>query len=149
MSKTNLITNMTSLITTIMNSIEPTSNSLFIKNISEKDLRDIEYMSEVFCNDHGVFKLDSNKVPSCDCDIGFFTTHCSVPGAQYWGQGWTAIQVLLGIFYVVLAALTWYYLHYYMKSEFGSFWKKIKRLCYTPKYLVILNLLYICNSKYT
>jgi hypothetical protein len=104
---------------------------------------DKELFSRIFCSNNGFFK--DNFL--CECDIAFFGYSCEHSGIIYWGKGWTAIQVIFSLFYVILTFLTWNYLRKSLKKEYGGFWKKIWRLINTPKYLVILNLIIICTSK--
>jgi hypothetical protein len=71
--------------------------------LSSEQLDDLEYMSHLFCNDHGNYLNQT-----CDCDLAFFGQWCSEPGINQWSHGWTAFQVLLGMFYIILSLLTFY-----------------------------------------
>jgi len=139
----NIVNDLTDLIQKIGETIDPLYTEQILKDTPRKFLSDLVHMSEIFCTDNGT--ADANG--RCDCDLGFFNSHCTDPGKMYWGDGWITIQVLLGIFYIVLAGLTWYKLLKNMRDEFGNYTKKLKRLLCTPKYLVTLNLLIISHSK--
>jgi hypothetical protein len=104
---------------------------------------DKELFSRIFCSNNGFF----NDNFLCECDIAYFGFSCEHSGLIYWGKGWTTIQVLFSIFYVILSFMTWNYLRKTLEDEYGGFCKKIWRLINTPKYLVILNLIIICSSK--
>lgn len=64
------------------------------------DFSDQEYLSDIFCNSHGNYITAGKR---CDCDIGFFGNYCRIPGLSYWGNGWTALQVIFAFFHCLLA----------------------------------------------
>jgi hypothetical protein len=143
MSK-NLIDEIKSTIVLIGTKLDSIVFNLKLEQINKIQQSDVVYMSKIFCNDNGDYNIKEKK---CDCDVAFFGIHCNESGLKYWNSGWTSFQVIIAIFYIVLAILTCYSLHLYLKEEYGSFWKKIHRIISTPKYLVILNLIVICTSK--
>ena len=105
---------------------------------------DPTYLANLFCNGNGNLKTNGY----CDCDIGYFGNRCNIAGIQYWKGGWAAFQAMFAIVYIVMAYLTWLSLMKYVRAEYGSFFKIISRLFKTPKYMVILNLIIICTSKF-
>ena len=146
-SSINVVDDMKNLISYIVEITDPVSTKLILSNMNLNQKSDILYLSEVFCNDQGTF-LDSKMI--CDCDIAYFGSHCQVPGRKFWGGGWTALQVIMTLFFVIFSIATWKNFRKNWKGEYGSFCKKLKRLTRTPKYLVIINVLIVCisNIKY-
>ena len=65
---------------------------------------DNDVLSNIYCYDKGNWKENY-----CDCDLGFFGTHCLIPGLEYWGNGWTTLQVFFSIVYAFISIFTWIY----------------------------------------
>lgn len=145
MANYTLLNVFTNTLESIVNVADPMVMEYIKNNLNQSDLQKRDELANLFCSNHGYYLVEESK---CDCDIGFFGKHCSIPGKYYWGEGWTAFQALFTIFYIILAALTWISLYRNLTAEYGSVCKKFKRVFQTPKYLVILNLIVICNSKY-
>ena len=141
-SQSDIISTLTSTLTNLQKILDLNLNEKILQSLPDSELTQTEKLSELFCNNNGNYV----SVSKCDCDIAYFGSRCNVPGLVYWGKGWTAFQVLFTIFYVLMGIFTWYHLYKYLSLEYGGFWKKVGRLLQTPKYLVILNLLVICNS---
>ena len=143
-SSNGLVPNMTDFLTYISEIIDPISKEQVLSNLTKTEKSDLQFLSDLFCNDQG------NYIPSlnlCHCDMGFFGLHCQMPGRSYWNEGWTALQIFVTFFYVILTIMAWRILRRNWKMEYGGFCKKIKRLYRTPKYLVIFNVLILCTSK--
>ncbi len=142
---TDMLQSIETLIYDIQTAIDPYSIQIKNNTLNSTQLTDYNYLSEIFCNSKG--KIEDNTNMVCNCDLGFFQSHCSVSGKFYWGSGWIAFRVILGLCYLLLSGFIWYYLNIHLNDEFGSFKKKFLRLIYTPKYLVLLNLLIVCNVR--
>jgi len=142
-SSINVVDDMKNLISYIVEITDPVSTNFIFSNMNLNQKSDILYLSEVFCNDQGTF-YDSKM--TCDCDIAYFGPHCQDPGRKFWGGGWTALQVIMSLFFVIFSITTWKNFRKNWKGEYGSFCKKLKRLTRTPKYLVIINVLIVCIS---
>ena len=114
-----------------------------IMKLSSEHSNDLPYLSKVLCNNNGYF---SSKEYNCHCDFCFFGTYCTYPGSHYWKDGWKWFRVIFGISYGLLAVLTWYYFIIKIKNEENCL-KRLSRIFFTPKYLIIINLIAISNSK--
>jgi hypothetical protein len=140
-----LIANMTDFFTYVAGIMDPILTEQVLTNLTKSEKSDLQFLSNLFCNDQG------NYVPSlnvCYCDLGFYGLHCQTAGISYWTEGWTALQIFITFFYIILTIMAWKNLRKNWKMEYGGFCKKIKRLCRTPKYLVIINVFILCTSKY-
>lgn len=129
----------------IYETISATSLKSSIKLFSSQHADDLPFLSEIICNNNGYFAL-SDFI--CHCDFCFFGTHCTYPGSHYWKDGWKWFRAVFGISYGLLALLTWYYFIIKIKNEENCL-KRLQRIFFTPKYLIIINLIAISNSKHS
>jgi hypothetical protein len=72
---------------------------------------DQEFLSDIFCLNRGAYNLLNTTPPThnCKCDIGFFGNSCQTSGLNYWGRGWTSMQVIFSMIYCIITIITWVY----------------------------------------
>ncbi len=73
---------------------------------------DQEFLAQLFCLNRGNYNYDTKLSPHsqhCACDIGFFGNSCQTTGLDYWGRGWTSIQVLFTMAYCIITIIMWVY----------------------------------------
>lgn len=103
---------------------------------------DHDYLSQFFCNNQGIFFPFSL---TCVCDSCMFGYHCRERGIVYWKSGWTAMQIIFGIAFGILALVMW--LGFISKIKENINLKgKLVQLFITPKYLVLINLVWITTG---
>jgi hypothetical protein len=128
----------------LYNVVEKLGVELVNSTITRSEYNDFEYLSYVFCNSRGNY---NRAKATCDCDIGFFNERCEISGLVYWKNGWGAFQGIISSIFALLAIITWISLWKNLSAEYGSFWKKIRRIMVCPKYLIIMNIIIMATSK--
>lgn len=112
------------------------------KSLNETMQSDYYFLSEYFCHNQGDF-YKSAKI--CICDSGMFGNHCRDKGIKYWRQGWTAFQVIFGLVFGILAIVMWFGFINKIKENI-TLKGKVIQLFITPKYLVLINLMWITTG---
>ena len=98
---------------------------------------------EVVCNDNGYY---SKKEMKCLCEFCFFGKYCRYSGYYFWERDYRNLRVLYGILYGILGFMIWYYFIKKIIKE-SDCYKRILRVLFTPKYIIMIILLIISNSK--
>ena len=104
---------------------------------------DTKLLSKVVCNDNGYY---SKKEMKCLCEFCFFGKYCRYSGYYFWGRDYRNLRVLYGILYGILGFMIWYYFIKKIIKE-SDCYKRILRVLFTPKYIIMIILLIISNSK--
>ena len=138
---------MISFIKITLDNIYSSISSEFIDNSMEKfvlkNLNNTKLLSKVVCNDNGYY---SKKKMKCFCEFCFFGKYCRYPGNYFWGNHFKNLRILYGILYGILGFMIWYYFIKKIIYE-NDCYKRILRLIFTPKYIIMIILLIISNSK--
>ena len=104
---------------------------------------DTKLLSKVVCNDNGYY---SKKEMKCLCEFCFFGKYCRYSGYYFWERDYRNLRVLYGILYGILGFMIWYYFIKKIIKE-SDCYKRILRVLFTPKYIIMIILLIISNSK--
>ncbi len=104
---------------------------------------DTKLLSKVVCNDNGYY---SKKEMKCLCEFCFFGKYCRYSGYYFWERDYRNLRVLYGILYGILGFMIWYYFIKKIIKERDCY-KRILRVLFTPKYIIMIILLIISNSK--
>lgn len=138
---------MISFIKITLDNIYSSISNEFIDNSMEKfvlkNLNNTKLLSKAVCNDNGYY---SKKKMKCFCEFCFFGKYCRYPGNYFWGNHFKNLRILYGILYGILDLMIWYYFIKKIIYE-NDCYKRILRLIFTPKYIIIIILLIISNSK--
>lgn len=121
-----------------------------LKTMTSEDLilNNKTFLSIELCNNNGNVLISNISTFICDCDIGYFNSDCSLSGFNVWGKGWTSIQVIFGIIYGVYSIILLFYYIKQIRKEYGSILKRLIRLWSCPKYVILLNLIIACCSRF-
>ena len=123
------------------------SNSILIDESIEKIMliyvNDTKYLSQILCNNNGYF---SKKNMECLCEFCYFGKYCQYSGYYFWKTHFTTMRTLYGILYGLLGMLIWYYFLKKIIKE-NNCYKRLLRIIFTPKYLIIIILLININNK--
>ena len=104
---------------------------------------DTKLLSKVVCNDNGYY---SKKEMKCLCEFCFFGKYCRYSGYYFWKRDYRNLRVLYGILYGILGFMIWYYFIKKIIKE-SDCYKRLLRILFTPKYIIMIILLIISNSK--
>ena len=123
------------------------SNSIIIEDSIEKimlnNINNTKYLSQILCNNNGYFSKNNKE---CICEFCYFGKFCQHPGYYFWKSNFTTMRTLFGILYGILGMLIWYFFYKKITME-NNCYIRILRILFTPKYLIMIILLIITNSK--
>lgn len=110
--------------------------------IPEKKVAEI--LSLLFCNDRGNYILNSHL---CQCDIAMFGEFCQEKGVEKW-KGFLVFQkviggIFFGVFFLIFLGTLLIKIRADIKVK-----DQFKRMLFTPKYLVLFNLLIFSISRF-
>ena len=138
---------MISFIKITLDNIYSSISNEFIDNSMEKfvlkNLNNTKLLSKAVCNDNGYY---SKKKMKCFCEFCFFGKYCRYSGYYFWKRDYRNLRVLYGILYGILGFMIWYYFIKKIIKE-SDCYKRILRVLFTPKYIIMIILLIISNSK--
>ena len=131
---------------TLENIYQSISGEIIDKSMEKYALNhfnDTKLLSKVVCNDNGYY---SKKEMKCLCEFCFFGKYCRYSGYYFWERDYRNLRVLYGILYGILGFMIWYYFIKKIIKERDCY-KRILRVLFTPKYIIMIILLIISNSK--
>ena len=138
---------MISFIKITLDNIYSSISNEFIDNSMEKfvlkNLNNTKLLSKAVCNDNGYY---SKKKMKCFCEFCFFGKYCRYSGYYFWGKDYRNLRILYGILYGILGFMIWYYFIKKIIKE-SDCYKRLLRILFTPKYIIMIILLIISNSK--
>ena len=106
----------------------------------------IYLLSQKYCNNHGTFRSKNETDYYCDCDIGFFGFYCNNSGIEIWLNGWKAFQAIFAVVYGIIFCVVVKTFINNLQQESKNVLESCNRIVKTPKYLVILNIMFLSIS---
>jgi hypothetical protein len=131
---------------TLENIYQSISGEIIDKSMEKYALNhfnDTKLLSKIVCHDNGYY---SKKRMKCLCEFCFFGKYCRYSGYYFWGKDYRNLRILYGILYGILGFMIWYYFIKKIIKE-SDCYKRLLRILFTPKYIIMIILLIISNSK--
>ena len=133
-----------SLLSSLMTQINTNIMLYYYNNLTKSQQNNTLFLSEYLCNNKGNFII-SKKI--CVCDLGMFGYHCQDKGILYWKGLFTFFQIIFGCAYGILTAIFWISLILKILKDCNDK-ELIRRILFSPKYLIYINLVIISTSKF-